>query len=158
MKILLLISLIFPAIFCSNLFNLNLIKDYLNEKYLKICIVLSCEMENLKTLKFIQNNGFWTSVENISEDIDWKYLAKRLQYQNYYVGIVGNLDCPKINDILQISSENMLFRNHYAWLLFGSDINSAKKMLKHRNININSDVNLAILQSNNKMYCIIKYV
>lgn len=131
-------------------FNLNIIiRDYVAEKYLRICIVLSCEKQNsAPILKTLQQDGIWTNVYTIGDGIDFESLDKLLLYRNYYVGIVMDLNCPKSLDILRFASQNILFHNHYMWLLFGSNVNTSRDMLSRQNINIDSDVNVAVVQSN----------
>lgn len=129
--------------------NLSIIEDYLAEKYLKICIVLSCDKQNSpEILKILQHKGIWTNVHPIVDGIDFESLDQLFLYRNYYVGIVMDLDCPKSMDILRFASQNILFHNHYMWLLFGSVVNTSRNMLSRQNINIDSDVNVAVIQSN----------
>lgn len=59
--------------------------------------------------------------------------------------VLADLSCPKIENLLEVCSENAYFNASYRWLFFsGSEIKASIDLLKKQNLNIDSRVTIAV--------------
>lgn len=130
-------------------FHLNATIQFLNENNLKECVLLSCynTQQNIQILKSIQNAGIQTNLYNVPLDIKSKIIEKLLYYRNYRIGAIYNMECSgslEVLEVLEALSIKKLFSFRYVWLMFGRDLEKSKLMLANQDINVDSEVSLAI--------------
>lgn len=126
--------------------NLNLIKDFLTENHLKICLFLSCEgvVKNVQLFKTAQSEGIWTNVLDISNGTSSLDFDKTFQYSTSHIAVIIDLKCRQTSEIFSIISKKMWFHQRYFWLIFAPDMDLAHTILENQNINLDAEITLAI--------------
>lgn len=127
-------------------FNFNLIKDYLKENHLKICLLLSCEGidSNFELFKKIQSENVWTNIVDISNGTDSIDMDKTFQYRSAHVAVVIDLECSSTSELLNEISKRIWFHQRYFWLMFSPDFQWAYQHLINQNINLDAEITLVI--------------
>lgn len=67
-----------------------------------------------------------------------------MKFSYYKLGIICDLTCQEIEEFLNITSELNFFNASYSWLMISNDYNTSIAMLSHQNINLDSEITLAI--------------
>lgn len=139
--------------------NFDLIRYFLSENSLKVCVLLPCnkksESINTELVLSLQLNGYWASMHPLNEETV-KNIAHILAYRRVPVGIVTDLDCPLESNFLEAASNLTLFHQNWFWLMFSSSFDDAYEILKGQNINVDAEVTVAVPDSNENQYILIQ--
>lgn len=128
----------------------TLIKDYLNLNNLHAVLLISCKdqynVNLIETIFTLQHHRFWINVLDISnqssiDDFDYDNFFIRLSNTHC---VVVDLDCNETNKFLEDISNRIMFHYERNWLIISSDFNKSFDILSQQNINIDSEVSLAI--------------
>lgn len=129
----------------ANCLSIDLLNNFLKEKHLKVCIILSCEdnPSKINTLKALQHNNIWLTIYDVSRNVSSAQVRELLSFRNYPVGVVYDLGCPNSERILSEVSTESMFGLRYSWLIFADRFREGEYVLAQQNINVDSDIILA---------------
>lgn len=130
-----------------NCLNLKLINDFLQQKRLKFSLILSCDgfNENVKLLKSIKDTldvyELIVDISNESMPINYDDIF----YHNIHpIGVIIDLSCDNITEILCECSRKFFFHQNYHWLMIAMSVVHAQKLLYNQNINVDAEISVAI--------------
>lgn len=131
-------------------FNVSILQDYTKANDITVVLLISCEQDNellkLKTVENLQYHGLWTSVWDISMEMnlnDFDFHKFFGRYSNP-PGVVINLECNQTKALMTEMSKRVFFHHERKWFMLSGSLEEAFDILNRENINFDAEINLAI--------------
>ncbi|XP_055634911.1 ionotropic receptor 75a-like isoform X2 [Toxorhynchites rutilus septentrionalis] len=127
-----------------------LIADLLSSEHIDVVILFQCNTTQLFSLiKYLNIKGL-RSLQIIDTNSSRFYMDhERFMYTDHHrFGLVLDLSCPRVDELLVFCSSHAYFNASYSWFLLaeGSNADSGYELLDTLNINIDSRVTIAVEQ------------
>lgn len=131
--------------------NLKFTVDFLDESKSNLGIVFYCN-DSLKInmwQELMDDNFKYFSFFDISKmPFNESAISSIMTFNYYKLAIICDLTCNEIEEFFKITSELNFFNASYNWLMMSNNYNASTAILSRQNINLDSEITLAILSEN----------
>lgn len=128
--------------------NPKIVTDFLEFHHLHVAVVFYCERAPTSLLTQMQHEFKYSASFELSRgEISKIRLEKAVKLTHPKQGIIFDMECNQTRKVFENFSRIAMFNSSYFWLMLSKDFDVALGILKDQNINLDTEISLAIIEN-----------